>query len=154
MRLVSRSPEETENIGKHIGNWAKQLCRDSLGGVVLLLDGELGMGKTVLARGLARGLGITERITSPTYSIIQEYTGSPGLIHVDLYRIHDADELVELGIEELQAESGSILLVEWAKRVPADSFGPAYQLSIEAGESAEERILILADGIPAPGEQQ
>ena len=84
MDIFSDSTEFTENVGRAIGAWAKPKT-------VIRLNGGLGMGKTVIAKGIARGLGIEEPITSPSYSIIQEYPGQPGLIHIDLYRINDED---------------------------------------------------------------
>jgi len=80
LTLVSESPDETLSIGKRI---AVTLCQGS----VIALNGELGSGKTFLAKGIAAGLGIRENLTSPTYTIISEYAGTPLLYHIDAYRL-------------------------------------------------------------------
>ena len=107
--VITASEEETERIGE-------SLARNLRSGAVLLLYGELGAGKTALVRGLARGLGApTENVTSPTFTLIQEYAGTAvTLYHVDLYRLTPR-EVDELGLEELVAGDG-IVAIEWAER--------------------------------------
>ncbi|AFG36893.1 tRNA (adenosine(37)-N6)-threonylcarbamoyltransferase complex ATPase subunit type 1 TsaE [Spirochaeta africana] len=141
MQIITDSFATTEEIGRRIGSWAP-------GGTVLRLTGGLGMGKTVLARGIARGMGIQEPITSPTYTLIQEYPGTPALVHMDLYRIQDPDELEELGVLEFIGNPGIILCIEWADRVPADSFGPAYELQLLPGAQPEQRSIQVTPEIP------
>jgi tRNA threonylcarbamoyladenosine biosynthesis protein TsaE len=108
---VSGSEEETLRLGEAL---AAELAPDG----ILLLSGELGSGKTVLARGIARGLGIEPReVQSPTFTLIREHHGAGGtLIHVDLYRL-DPAEAASLGLEELLAGPG-VKVVEWAERLP------------------------------------
>jgi tRNA threonylcarbamoyladenosine biosynthesis protein TsaE len=110
-RWVSRSEEETLRLGESL---AAELAPDG----ILLLSGELGSGKTVLARGVAAGLGIDPReVQSPTFTLIREHRASGGtLIHVDLYRL-DPAEAASLGLEELLAGPG-VKVVEWAERLP------------------------------------
>jgi tRNA threonylcarbamoyladenosine biosynthesis protein TsaE len=106
---VTASEEETERVGELL---ARSLRR----GTVVLLYGELGAGKTALVRGLARGLGApTEDVSSPTFTLIQEYAGTHvTLYHVDLYRL-SSREVDELGLEELVSGDG-VVAIEWAER--------------------------------------
>jgi tRNA threonylcarbamoyladenosine biosynthesis protein TsaE len=125
----TRTPEETRALGRAL---AEELAPDG----VLLLSGDLGAGKTVLAQGLAEGLGIDPaEVLSPTFNLIREHRGSRGrLIHADLYRL-DPDEVEPLGLEELLAGPG-VKVVEWAERLPFPVAG-----------ARELRILVL------PGEE-
>lgn len=109
--MRSASEEETLAAGAAL---AAELAPDG----ILLLSGELGSGKTVLARGVARGLGIEPReVQSPTFNLIREHRGSGGiLVHVDLYRL-EPEETAALGLEELLAGPG-VKVVEWAERLP------------------------------------
>jgi len=110
-RWVSRNEEETLDLGVAL---AGELAPDG----ILLLSGDLGSGKTVLARGVARGLGIGPReVQSPTFTLVREHRGDGGtLIHADLYRL-DPAEAASLGLEELLAGPG-VKVVEWAERLP------------------------------------
>ncbi len=138
--FISDSPAATEAFA---AQWAQNLQSDT----VILLKGDLGAGKTTFIRGLARGLGITEPVRSPTFTLIHEYTiqqpehlkGLP-FFHLDLYRIETPEQLHTLGLEEI-LERGGIVAIEWAERLElADmelTAAQVYeaQLSIE-GESA------------------
>lgn len=110
-RWVTRSEAETRDLGRTL---ARDLAPDG----VLLLSGELGSGKTVLARGIAEGLGIDPReVQSPTFTLIREHQGRDSrLVHVDLYRL-DPEQTAALGLEELLAGPG-VKVVEWAERLP------------------------------------
>lgn len=106
----SRSPAETLALGEQLG------ARLSAGSVVLLV-GPLGAGKTVLAKGIARGLGVRDEINSPTYTIISEYKGERGrMFHVDLYRIEGASQMENLGLEDL-LRGDSVVIVEWGEKL-------------------------------------
>ncbi|BCV22717.1 tRNA (adenosine(37)-N6)-threonylcarbamoyltransferase complex ATPase subunit type 1 TsaE [Moorella sp. Hama-1] len=85
-------------------------------GAILILSGELGAGKTTLTQGLARGLGVTVPVTSPTFTLIQEYQGRYPLYHIDLYRLEDPEAMLDLGLEEYFAGEG-ITVVEWGERL-------------------------------------
>ena len=113
----TNSPEETFALGERFGRAARA-------GEVYTLNGELGAGKTVFTQGFAKGLGITETVNSPTFTILQVYEdGRLPLYHFDAYRIEDADEADEIGCDEFFGGSG-VCIVEWAERIaellPAD----------------------------------
>lgn len=102
--------EETLKLGEMIG-------QKVIPGNVITIDGDLGVGKTVLAQGIAKGLGITDHVVSPTFTIIQEYTdGRIPLYHFDVYRIEDPDEMYEVGYEEYFYGDG-VCVIEWAELI-------------------------------------
>lgn len=105
---MTSSPDETVEF-------ARQLVADLPGRIILALDGELGAGKTCFVRGVALALGIETTITSPTFTLINEYSGTRPLYHVDLYRVGNIEDLTTIGIEELLETSG-VLAIEWAER--------------------------------------
>ncbi|MFP4330088.1 MAG: tRNA (adenosine(37)-N6)-threonylcarbamoyltransferase complex ATPase subunit type 1 TsaE [Alkalispirochaetaceae bacterium] len=100
---------------KETNRLAAAFARRLEAGSVVALIGDLGTGKTAFVRGVASALGVTEPVTSPTYTIIAEYPGNPPLVHMDLYRLTDASEFELLGVEEY-LEGDSITLIEWADR--------------------------------------
>jgi tRNA threonylcarbamoyladenosine biosynthesis protein TsaE len=106
------------------------------GGTVLALRGGLGAGKTTFAKGFARGLGVNDEVTSPTYTIISEYEGRLRLHHVDAYRLSGAEDFYSAGGAEALADRGGVCLVEWSERIE-DAI---------PGESARAEILVEADG--------
>lgn len=110
--FISTSETETEAIGAEI---ARSLPRGS----VVLLDGDLGAGKTVFSRGFARALGIDEPVSSPTYTIVQEYElpEKGRLYHLDLYRISGVDAALAFGVDEFLNDPSSYALVEWPERI-------------------------------------
>ena len=93
-----------------------EIAKNSLKGDIYCLIGDLGVGKTVFSKGFAEGLGITEPITSPTFTIVQEYEGEKPLYHFDMYRIEDPDELEMIGYEDYFYGQG-VCLIEWANNV-------------------------------------
>lgn len=106
--LVSGSPEETEAAGERLG-------RTLSAGDLLLLAGELGAGKTTLVRGLARGLGVSGAVQSPTFQLVRVHSGPIPLAHVDIYRLGSAAELGELGLEEMLDDG--VVVIEWGSRL-------------------------------------
>ncbi len=124
---ISRNAEDTERIGE-------ELSRLLRSGDTVWLYGEIGAGKTAFSRGLARGLGITEQITSPTYAVANEYNG---FTHVDAYRLSGPDELCGAGFDE---NAPGVRAVEWAERAGEDIRGICVMITV-AGE--EERDISL-----------
>ena len=110
MEFITNSPLETEKVGEALGNVLKP-------GSSLAYAGDLGAGKTAFTRGLARGLGAAEQVTSPTYTIVNEYlTGRMPLFHFDMYRLSSADDLWDIGWEDY-LERGGVCAVEWSENV-------------------------------------
>ena len=117
MEFITRSAEETEKLGREL---AKQL----LPGDVIAYTGDLGAGKTAFTRGLAAGLGIEGPVTSPTYTIVNEYlTGRLPLFHFDMYRLSSSDELFDIGWEDYLGRGG-VCAVEWSENVDDALIGP------------------------------
>ncbi len=115
-------------------------------GQVLALSGELGAGKTRLTQGLARGLGIpVEEVTSPTFTLIQEYAGRLPVRHCDAYRLRHPDEFADLGLDELFARDG-VAIVEWADRVTDDLPRDRLDIEIEVTGEHERRVVLTARG--------
>jgi tRNA threonylcarbamoyladenosine biosynthesis protein TsaE len=134
MTITTHSQSETADVGRRLAPTLAQ-------GSVLLLMGDLGAGKTALVRGLAEGLGVApEEVSSPTFTLMQEYRrGRIPLIHVDLYRLNDAREIDELGLEELGLDS--VLAIEWAEKLPRP-IADAIEVRIEHGPGDERRLTI------------
>ena len=107
---ISHSPAETEALGEQFGRAAAR-------GLVIALTGDLGAGKTQLVKGLARGLGITARVHSPTFTLVNEYAGGRlRLFHLDLYRLESHKQILSAGLEEFLQPDG-VAVVEWAERI-------------------------------------
>jgi len=109
MQFLSHSAQETESIGE-------ALAKELRPGDVLAFTGSLGMGKTAFTRGLARGLGCRGRVTSPTFTIVNEYEGKTPLFHFDMYRLGSSEELFDIGWDDYLARGG-VCAVEWSERV-------------------------------------
>ena len=110
MTYITNSPAETEAIGAALGNIIQP-------GTMIAYRGDLGAGKTAFTRGLAKGLGCSEIVTSPTYTIVNEYiSGKMPLFHFDMYRLSSADDLFDIGWEDY-LERGGVCAVEWSENV-------------------------------------
>lgn len=134
MQFITHSAEETEALGE-------RLAQTLTGGEVVAYFGELGAGKTAFTRGLARGLGISMRVTSPTYTIVNEYSGGRlPLFHFDMYRLGSSEELFDIGWEDYLARSG-VCAVEWSENV-TDALDGAITVRIEKTAADERRITI------------
>lgn len=107
MKFVSHSVKDTYAFAKKVTDKLK-------GGEVIILRGDLGAGKTTFTKGLAKALGVEETVTSPTFTYVKEYYGRLPLYHFDMYRVADADEVYELGLEEYFYKGG-VVVVEWNK---------------------------------------
>ena len=124
MIIESFSPEDTFRVGE-------QLAKDARPGDIYTLDGDLGVGKTIFTKGMAKGLGIEEPVTSPTFTILQEYeSGRLPLYHFDVYRIGDPEEMDEIGYEDYFYGQG-ICLIEWAGLIEELIPREAVRISIE-----------------------
>ena len=138
MQIQTHSPEETEAVGRKL---AAQLRP----GDVLAYYGDLGAGKTAFTRGLAAGLGVTEPVTSPTYTIVNEYlSGRLPLFHFDMYRLGSADELFDIGWEDYLARGG-ICAVEWSENVEEAMTG-ALRITITKDPADETVRTITIEG--------
>lgn len=138
----THSPEETELVGETL---AKTLSPSA----VVALFGELGAGKTAFVRGLARGLGVAERVTSPTFTIVNEYaSGRLPLFHFDMYRLKSADELFDIGWEDYLARAG-VCVVEWSENVPDAFDGTETRVTIEKDSDTDRKITLenLREGL-------
>jgi len=134
MEFLTNSPEETEAIGAALG---KQLVPGS----VIAYQGDLGAGKTAFTRGVACGLGAKESVTSPTYTIVNEYlSGKYPLFHFDMYRLASSDDLFDIGWEDY-LDRGGVCAVEWSENV-ADALEDAIIVTIEKLGGDTRRITI------------
>ena len=134
MEYITHSPEQTEEVGRALG---EKLAP----GTVIAYEGDLGAGKTAFTRGLARGLGATEQVTSPTYTIVNEYlSGRLPLFHFDMYRLADADDLWDIGWEDYLERRG-VCAVEWSENV-ADAMEGAIRVRMEKLGEDSRRITI------------
>lgn len=144
MQYFTNSAEETERLGQCLGETLR-------GGEVVAYLGELGAGKTAFTRGLARGLGISMRVTSPTYTIVNEYTGGRlPLFHFDMYRLGSEEELFDIGWEDYLARGG-VCAVEWSENV-SGAMEDAITVRIEKISDDERKISIEGSALDAdPG---
>ena len=135
MEFISHNPAETESLGER---WGREAAR----GFVIALSGDLGAGKTQLVKGLARGLGVTSRVHSPTFTLVNEYTGGRlRLFHLDLYRLETTGQILGAGLEEYLQPDG-VAVIEWAERLPNDEWRMAKvrRVTIEILGELERRI--------------
>ncbi|MBF6599054.1 MAG: tRNA (adenosine(37)-N6)-threonylcarbamoyltransferase complex ATPase subunit type 1 TsaE [Dehalococcoidia bacterium] len=133
----SATPGETRRFGERIG-------RTLRAGDVVLLSGELGAGKTVLAQGIGRGLGVTDPIKSSSFVIMNEYEGRLRLFHADLYRLEDPAQVAELALDELATDG--VLVVEWPERAPQELPAQHLLVELEYGTARTRRIAVSARG--------
>ena len=134
MEYITHSPEETEKIGA-------ALAQKLNAGTVIAYRGDLGAGKTAFTRGLARGLGYKESVTSPTYTIVNEYLGGRlPLFHFDMYRLGSADDLWDIGWEDY-LDRGGVCAVEWSENVQEAMEG-AISVSIAKLDENTRRVTI------------
>jgi len=120
MEIITKSAQQTQKLGEKIG-------RDLKPPVIIALYGELGSGKTTFIQGLAKGLGIKKRITSPTFVFVKKYknlpsaepcfSNQPNFYHIDLYRIEKFEETRGLGLEEIFSEPKAVIAIEWAEKI-------------------------------------
>ncbi len=139
MEYITKSPEETEALGAALAAALEP-------GAVIAFEGDLGAGKTAFTRGLAKGLGARERVTSPTYTVVNEYlSGRLPLFHFDMYRLGSADELWDIGWEDY-LERGGVCAVEWSENV-AQAMETPIRVRIE--KTGEMTRKITVEGGPS-----
>lgn len=132
--FISNSERETEIIGEKFASEIKD-------GTVIAMYGDLGAGKTAFVRGLAKGMGLNCRVSSPTFTIVNEYLGDRELIHFDMYRLSSSDELFDIGWEDYLAR-GAVCAVEWSENVEDAFFGDEIILTIEKLSDTSRKITI------------
>ena len=135
---ISHSEAETEDLGE-------RFARSVRDGTVIAMYGDLGAGKTAFVRGMARGMGLSCRVSSPTFTIVNEYIGDRELIHFDMYRLDSADELFDIGWEDYLSR-GAVCAVEWSEKVEDAFCGDETVLHIEKLSDTERRITIEEAG--------
>ena len=131
---ITKNEWETEELGRR---FAEKLPAGS----VVAMYGDLGAGKTAFVRGMARGMGLDCRVSSPTFTIVNEYLGQRELIHFDMYRLGSAEELFEIGWEDY-LNRGAVCAVEWSENVQDAFFGDEITVSIERLGDQERKITI------------
>ncbi len=152
LNILSSSSAQTQLLGMHLGGLLR-------GGELLLLDGQLGMGKTTFTQGLALGLGITATITSPTFTLLKEYVGQvrrtqdeqenmkgPALYHFDLYRLENPEEIFDLGFEDYFYDTTGVCVVEWADKADGLWVPETLRIAIHMQSETERRLLFTAIG--------
>lgn len=138
MKILTHTPEQTERLGEKLA----QLLRP---GDVIAYYGDLGAGKTAFTRGVAAGLGVQERVTSPTYTIVNEYlSGRMPLFHFDMYRLSSSEELFDIGWEDYLARGG-VCAVEWSENVE-DALEGAIRITIEKDAEDPDGRSITVEG--------
>lgn len=135
-RIISKSSQETFDFGKYLGEAIDFP-------LIVFLHGEMGAGKTLFSKGFVAGMGLDDEVTSPTYTIVNEYGNPPRVFHFDLYRLQDPDELYEMGFDDYLSQ-GCTLLLEWPDLVLDEAFEPRLEISLESRlETPEQREIIL-----------
>ena len=132
--FISHSQLDTEEVGR-------ELAEKLPGGSVVAMYGDLGAGKTAFVRGMAKGMGLSCRVSSPTFTIVNEYLGERELIHFDMYRLSSADELFDIGWEDYLSR-GAVCAVEWSENVQDAFFGDEVVVRIEKLNDTDRKITI------------
>lgn len=142
--VVSRSPEETRRLGRELGATLRA-------GDVVLLEGELGAGKTTFVKGLAEACGVTVGVRSPTFALMHRYRGRPDVVHVDLYRERNAAALDDLALDEVG--EAAVIVVEWPKELAASRWPSALRVRFEHVDETTRRITCCTepDTLQHPG---
>ncbi len=139
LTCVTHSPEETAHLAGTIGKIIRE-------GTVICLDGELGVGKTLFVRALARTLGVESDVTSPTFNLMNIYEAACPIVHFDLYRIASEEELEDIGFFEYAEATEGIVLIEWAEKFPNAMPADHLSVRIEALNDEERQFTFVAKG--------
>jgi tRNA threonylcarbamoyladenosine biosynthesis protein TsaE len=135
LKVISKNAEQTNKLGERLGKLLQQ-------GDIICLTGDLGAGKTAFAKGIGEGLEVAEHITSPTYTIINEYNGRIPLYHFDVYRLEGVEEMYELGYEEYFFGDGAVV-VEWADIVKDIIPNERLWITMLRGKEEDTREIII-----------
>ena len=140
IQIISKSVNETRVYGEKLGRCLKS-------GILLALMGDLGSGKTAFVQGLAKGLEVSEKyyITSPTYTIINEYPGRIPLLHVDLYRLEGSDDFENIGLYDI-INTQHVVAVEWAEKLMGENFPEILSLNMAISDNDTRSIIVKAHG--------
>jgi len=138
--ITTRTPDETQKLGKTIGKWIEQP-------LVIGLTGDLGSGKTAFVQGLAEGLEVPDEyyITSPSFTLINEYPGRLSLFHIDLYRLDGISDLEDIGLDELLYDQ-AVIAIEWAEKMSDDLPAEHLTMTFEITDDDYRRISLIAYG--------
>ena len=139
LTCVTHSPEETAHLAGTIGKIIRE-------GTVICRDGELGVGKTLFVRALARTLGVESDVTSPTFNLMNIYEAACPIVHFDLYRITSEEELEDIGFYEYAEATEGIVLIEWAEKFPDAMPADHLSVRIEALNDEERQFTFVAKG--------
>ena len=136
VQVTTNSPEETEQVGERLAAYLTP-------GRVVAFTGDLGAGKTAFVRGMARGLGIMGRVTSPTFTIVNEYAGGRlPLFHFDLYRLGNSDELFDIGWEDY-LRRGGVCAVEWSENAEELAESDWIRVDLRRGDTDDQRLITI-----------
>lgn len=139
LTCVTHSPEETAHLAGTIGKIIRE-------GTVICLDGELGVGKTLFVRALARTLGVESDVTSPTFNLMNIYEAACPIVHFDLYRIVSEEELEDIGFFEYAEATEGIVLIEWAEKFPNAIPADHLSVRIDALDAEKRKFTFIAAG--------
>ena len=139
LTCVTHSPEETAHLAGTIGKIIRE-------GTVICLDGELGVGKTLFVRALARTLGVESDVTSPTFNLMNIYEAACPIVHFDLYRIASEEELEDIGFFEYAEATEGIVLIEWAEKFPDAMPADHLSVRIDALDAEKRKFTFIAAG--------
>lgn len=136
--IITKTPQETEDLGVALAN-------DLKAGDIVVLTGELGAGKTVFSRGIAKGLNVKSRVISPTFVLVRKHRGKinnkkVNLYHIDLYRLENAKDISSLGLEDIFEDTSGIFLIEWGKK--DENLSASWEIEIEAVDEKRRKIKI------------
>jgi len=134
--IVTHSPDETLAFGRELAALLKPPG-------LVLLEGDLGSGKTVLTKGIVAGLGAApeSEVTSPTFALVHEYSGERRVYHLDLYRIEGPHDLATLGLDEMLAQDATVI-VEWGEKLGPHAPAPRFEIHLEHGGESERHIVV------------
>lgn len=135
-RIITKSSQETFDFAKYLGEAIDFP-------LIVFLQGDMGAGKTLFCKGFVAGMGIDDEVTSPTYTIVNEYGNPPGIFHFDLYRLKDSQELYEMGFEDY-LNQGCTLLLEWPDLIGENNFEPRLEIELKSQiDTPDEREIVL-----------